>query len=217
MIGRLAREFDHMFILGDPPDYEQPLEQTIEARARRLGVTPTELAYDLLLENDGHNALYVTLGNYEHGSLDSSLAMMRHPGAVLGLGDGGAHCGTICDGSYPTFMLTHWVRDRTRGARMSLPAVVKALCHDTANTVGLDDRGTLAIGAKADLNVIDFDRLTLHAPTVAHDLPSGGRRLVQRADGYAATIVNGTAVYRDGAATGALPGRLVRGPQRALP
>ncbi|HEY4138781.1 MAG TPA: amidohydrolase family protein, partial [Casimicrobiaceae bacterium] len=110
VLGRLAREFDHMFILGDPPDYEQPLDQTIEARARRKGVTPTELAYDLLLENDGHNALYVTLCNYEYGSLDSSLAMMRHPGAVLGLGDGGAHCGTICDGSYPTFMLTHWVR-----------------------------------------------------------------------------------------------------------
>ena len=214
VLGRLAREFDHMFILGDPPDYEQPLEQTIEARAQRLGVPPTELAYDLLLENDGHNALYVTLCNYEYGSLDSSLAMMRHPGAVLGLGDGGAHCGTICDGSYPTFMLTHWVRDRTRGERMSLPSVVKSLCHDTARTVGLDDRGTIAIGAKADLNVIDFDRLTLHAPTVAHDLPSGGRRLVQCADGYAATIVNGAVVHRDGKPTGVLPGRLVRGPQR---
>ena len=217
VLGRLAREFDHMFILGDPPDYEQPLDQTIEARARRLSVSPTELAYDLLLENDGRNALYVTLCNYEYGSLDSSLAMMRHPGAVLGLGDGGAHCGTICDGSYPTFMLTHWVRDRMRGERMSLQSVVKALCHDTANTVGLDDRGTVTVGAKADLNVIDLDRLTLHAPTVAHDLPSGGRRLVQRADGYAATIVNGTVVYRDGDATGALPGRLVRGPQRAFP
>jgi len=217
VLGRLAREFDHMFILGDPPDYEQPLDQTIEARARRLSVSPTELAYDLLLENDGRNALYVTLCNYEYGSLDSSLAMMRHPGAVLGLGDGGAHCGTICDGSYPTFMLTHWVRDRMRGERMSLQSVVKALCHDTANTVGLDDRGTVTVGAKADLNVIDLDRLTLHAPTVAHDLPGGGRRLVQRADGYAATIVNGTVVYRDGDATGALPGRLVRGPQRAFP
>jgi len=217
VLGRLAREFDHMFILGDPPDYEQPLEQTIEARARRQKIPPTELAYDLLLENDGHNALYVTLCNYEYGSLDSSLAMMRHPGAVLGLGDGGAHCGTICDGSYPTFMLTHWVRDRARGPRMSLPSVVKALSRDTAQTVGLDDRGVIATGAKADLNVIDFDRLTLHAPTVAHDLPGGGRRLVQRADGYAATIVSGEVVYRDGAATGALPGRLVRGPQRAFP
>jgi N-acyl-D-amino-acid deacylase len=215
VLGRLVREFDHMFILGDPPDYEQPLEQTIAARASRIGVTPIELAYDLLLENGGHNALYVTLCNYEYGSLDSSLAMMRHPGAVLGLGDGGAHCGTICDGSYPTFMLMHWVRDRQRGERMSLSSVVKALCHDTARTVGLLDRGTIAIGSKADLNVIDFDRLMLHAPEVAHDLPSGGRRLVQRADGNTATIVSGAVVYRDGVATGTLPGRLVRGPQAA--
>jgi N-acyl-D-aspartate/D-glutamate deacylase len=215
VLGRLVREFDHMFILGDPPDYEQPLEQTIAARASRLGVPPTALAYDLLLEGDGHNALYVTLCNYEYGSLDSSLAMMRHPGAVLGLGDGGAHCGTICDGSYPTFMLTHWVRDRQRGERMSLSSVVKSLSHDTARTVGLLDRGTIALGSKADLNVIDFDRLMLHAPEVARDLPGGGRRLVQRAEGYAATIVSGAVVYRDGVATGALPGRLVRGPQGA--
>ena len=141
--------------------------------------------------------------------------MMRHPGAVLGLGDGGAHCGTICDGSYPTFMLTHWVRDRQRGERMSLSSVVKALSHDTARTVGLLDRGTITVGSKADLNIIDFDRLMLHAPEVARDLPSGGRRLVQRAEGYTATIVSGAVVYRDGIPTGALPGRLVRGPQAA--
>jgi len=216
VLGRLVREFDHMFILGDPPDYEQPLEQTIAARASRIGVSPTALAYDLLLERNGNNALYVMLCNYEYGSLDSSLAMMRHPGAVLGLGDGGAHCGTICDGSYPTFMLMHWVRDRERGERMSLSSVVKALSHDTARTVGLLDRGTIAIGSKADLNIIDFDRLALHAPEVARDLPGGGRRLVQRAEGYTATIVSGAVVYRDGVATGALPGRLVRGPQAAV-
>lgn len=213
VLGRLAREFDHMFLLGDPPDYEQALEQSIAARARRLGVTPEELAYDLMLERNGRNNLYVTLCNYEHGSLDSSLAMMRHAGSVLGLGDGGAHCGTICDGSYPTFMLTHWVRDRTRGERLPLPVVVKWLSHDPARAVGLEDRGLVAPGYKADLNLFDLERLHLHAPEVAHDLPSGGRRLVQRADGYAATIVNGTAVYRNGVATGLLPGRLVRGPQ----
>lgn len=211
VLGRLAREFDHMFLLGDPPDYEQPFEQSIAARAQRLGVTPEELVYDLMLERDGRNNLYVTLCNYEYGSLDSSLAMMRHPGAVLGLGDGGAHCGTICDGSYPTFMLTHWVRDRRRGERLPLAQVVKWLSRDTAHAVGLRDRGVIAPGYKADLNLFDLNRLHLHAPEVAHDLPSGGRRLVQRADGYAATIVSGTVVARNGLPTGALPGRLVRG------
>ena len=215
VLGRLAREFDHMFLLGDPPDYEQPFEQSIAARARRAGVTPEELAYDLMLERGGRNNLYVTLCNYENGSLDSSLSMMRHAGAVLGLGDGGAHCGTICDGSYPTFMLTHWVRDRKRGERVPLPQVVKWLSHDTARAVGLLDRGVIAPGYKADLDVIDFDRLLLHAPEVAHDLPGGGRRLVQRAEGYAATIVSGAVVHRGGEPTGSLPGRLVRGPQTA--
>ena len=215
VLGRLAREFDHMFLLGDPPDYEQPFEQSIAARAIRLGATPEELAYDLMLERDGRNNLYVTLCNYEHGSLNSSLDMMRHAGAVLGLGDGGAHCGTICDGSYPTFMLTHWVRDRTHGERLPLPVVVKWLSHDTAHAVGLQDRGIIAPGYKADLNLFDPARLRLHEPEVVHDLPSGGRRLVQRADGYAATVVSGTVVNRDGLSTGALPGRLVRGPQVA--
>ena len=213
VLGRLAREFDHMFLLGDPPDYEQPFEQSIGSRAARLGVPPEALAYDLMLERGGRNPLYVTLCNYEHGSLDTSLAMMRHPGAVLGLGDGGAHCGTICDGSYPTFMITHWVRDRQRGERMPLSQVIKLLSHDTARTVGLNDRGLVAPGYKADLNLFDLERLHLHAPEIAYDLPSGGRRLVQRADGYRATIVSGSVVYRDGQATGALPGRLVRGPQ----
>lgn len=215
VLGRLVREFGHMFLLGDPPDYEQPFEQSIEARAQRLGVTPEALAYDLMMERDGRNMLYVTLCNYEYGSLESSLRMMQHPGAVLGLGDGGAHCGTICDGSYPTFMLTHWIRDRQRGGRMSLTEVVKLLSRDTAHAVGLLDRGVIAPGGKADLNVIDLDRLRLHAPEVAHDLPTGGRRLVQRAEGYAATIVSGAVVYRNGAPTGSLPGRLVRGPQTA--
>ena len=215
VLGRLAREFDHMFLLGDPPDYEQPFSQSIAARAQRAGVTPEELVYDLRLEGGGRNNLYVTLCNYEQGSLDTSLAMMRHAGAVLGLGDGGAHCGTICDGSYPTFMLTHWVRDRTRGERLPLPQVVKWLAHDTACAVGLLDRGMVAPGYKADLNLIDLDRLLLHAPEVAYDLPGGGRRLVQRAEGYAATIVNGAVVYRGGVPTGLLPGRLVRGPQSA--
>ena len=212
-LSRLVRNFGSMFILGDPPDYEQPFEQSIAARAARLGVTPEALAYDLLLERDGRNTLYVTLCNYARGNLETSLAMMQHPSTVLGLGDGGAHCGTICDGSYPTFMLTYWVRDR-RGERLPLPAVIKMLSHDTAQAVGLQDRGLLQPGYRADVNVIDFDRLHLHAPEVTYDLPSGGRRLVQRATGYVATIVRGAVVYQGSEATGALPGRLVRGPQR---
>ena len=213
VLGRLAREFDHMFLLGDPPDYEQPFEQSIFARAQRAGVTPEELAYDLMLQHGGRNMLYVTLCNYEHGSLETSRAMMRHPAAVLGLGDGGAHCGTICDGSFPTFMLAYWVRDRTRGERLSLAESVRMLCRDTARAVGLLDRGVIAPGYKADVNVIDLDHLHLYAPEVVHDLPTGGRRLVQRADGYSATIVSGQITRRDGFATDCLPGRLVRGQQ----
>ncbi|HEX4951311.1 MAG TPA: amidohydrolase family protein [Blastocatellia bacterium] len=211
-LSRLVRNFGSMFLLGDPPDYEQPFAQSIAARAERMGVTPEALAYDLLLEQAGRNTLYVTLCNYAGGNLETSLAMMQHPSTVLGLGDGGAHCGSICDGSYPTFMLTHWVRDR-RGERLPLPAVIKMLSHDTAQAVGLEDRGLLQPGYQADVNVIEFDRLHLHAPEVVYDLPSGGRRLVQRAEGYAATIVRGAVVYQDGVATGVLPGRLVRGPQ----
>ncbi len=214
VLGRLAREFDHMFLLGDPPDYEQPFDQSIKALAQRAGTSPEELVYDLMLERDGRNNLYVTLCNYERGSLDSSLEMMRHAGAVLGLGDGGAHCGTICDGSYPTFMLTHWVRDRRRGERVPLPLIVKWLSHDTARAVELHDRGVVRRGFKADLNIFEPEQLHLHAPEVAYDLPTGGRRLLQRARGYTATIVNGAVVQQEGTPTGALPGRLVRGPQR---
>jgi N-acyl-D-aspartate/D-glutamate deacylase len=215
VLGRLAREFNHMFLLGDPPDYEQPFEQSILAQAQRLGMRPEELVYDLMLERDGRNCLYVTLCNYEYGSLESSREMMQHAGAVLGLGDGGAHCGTICDASYPTFMLSYWVRDRKRGEKLALPQVVKWLSRDTARAVGLDDRGLLARGFKADLNVLDPSRLHLHAPEVVYDLPTGGRRLVQRAEGYVATLVSGEVVYSNGEATGALPGRLVRGAQAA--
>lgn len=215
VLGRLAREFDHMFQLGDPPDYEQPLENSIAARARRLGVTPEALAYDRMLEQDGRSMLYVTLCNYTDGSLEASLSMMRHGAAVLGLGDGGAHCGTICDGSFPTFMLAYWVRDRTRGERLGLSEAVRMLSRDSAHAVGLDDRGRVAVGYKADLNVIDLGHLHLHAPSVVNDLPTGGRRLIQRAEGYVATVVGGTVVQRYGESTGALPGRLVRGPQPA--
>ncbi|MFN7929127.1 MAG: amidohydrolase family protein [Blastocatellia bacterium] len=202
VLGRLVQDFAHMYILGDPPDYEQPPTQSIAALAQAASVTPQEFVYDHLLQRDGRDTLYVTLSNYVYDSLDSTREMMLHPHTVVGLGDGGAHCGTICDGSLPTFMLTHWVRDRQRGARLPLPWVVKSLSHDPAQTVGLLDRGLIAPGYKADLNLIDLDRLHLHAPEVTYDLPSGGRRLVQRAEGFAATIVSGEIVYQHGAATG---------------
>ena len=214
-LGRHVRGFETMFQLGDPPDYEQPPEASISSQARARGVTPEALAYDLMLERDGRNQLYLAMGNYGGGSLAASYEMLQESNIVPGLGDGGAHYGTICDASYSTYLLCHWARDRTRGPRLNLPHVVRKLAYETAKLMGLDDRGLIARGYKADLNVIDFDRLRLHPPEIRRDLPAGGRRLVQRADGYVATIVSGVPVYRDGEATGALPGRLVRGPQPA--
>jgi N-acyl-D-aspartate/D-glutamate deacylase len=208
--------FAKMFPLGDPPDYEPTPDKSLAALSRETGKRSTELALDLMLERAGRGLLYFPFLNYAEGSLDPSLEMMRHPDTVLGLGDGGAHVGMISDGSFPTTMLTHWTRDRSRGPKLPIEWVVKAQCRDTAHAVGLDDRGYVKRGYKADLNVIDYDRLTLHAPDVAYDLPAGGRRLVQRADGYVATVVSGAIVYRDGEPTGALPGRLVRGPQPPL-
>jgi N-acyl-D-aspartate/D-glutamate deacylase len=141
--------------------------------------------------------------------------MLNHPDVVPGLSDGGAHVGMICDGSFPTTLLTHWTRDRTRGPKLSIEQVIKGQCRDTARAVGLNDRGVIAPGYRADVNVIDYDRLALRAPEVAYDLPAGGRRLMQRAEGYVATLVAGEVTYRDGEATGALPGRLLRGAKAA--
>jgi N-acyl-D-aspartate/D-glutamate deacylase len=207
---------ESMYVLGDPPDYEPGPERSVGAIARQRGMSPPEAAYELLLENDGRTVLYLPATNYVAGNLDNALALLRSEHTVLGLGDGGAHCGFICDSSFPTFLLTHWVRDRTRGERVPLPWAVRALTRDTAETVGLRDRGVLALGYKGDANVINFDRLRLHAPRTVYDLPLAGHRLVQRADGYIATIVSGAVTYRAGQPTGALPGRLVRG-QRSDP
>jgi N-acyl-D-aspartate/D-glutamate deacylase len=215
MLGAAVRQFGSMFQLGDPPDYEQPPEASIAGRAAAQGVAPEALAYDLMLEGDGHTMLYLAMANYADGKLDAVLSILKHRDVVPGLGDGGAHCGTICDGSYSTYLLTHFVRDRKRGETMPLPEAIRKLTRASAEVIGFLDRGLIAPGYKADINVIDFDRLQLHAPEISFDLPGGGRRLVQRADGYAATIVNGQPVYREGQATGALPGRLVRGGQPA--
>ena len=206
--------YDKMFLLGDPPDYEQPPENTLGARARREGRTPEELAYEAMLTDDGRGMLYVPFVNYADGNLDAVREMLREPSAVPGLSDGGAHCGIICDASFPTYLLTHWTRDRKRGEKLSIPFVVAAQSRKTALSVGLDDRGLIAPGLKADLNVIDYDRLHLHPPKVHYDLPVGGRRLLQQVDGYDVTIVSGLVTRRDGTGTGARPGRLVRGATR---
>jgi N-acyl-D-aspartate/D-glutamate deacylase len=214
MSGIVAQSFHKMFPLGDPPDYEPAPEDSIEARAAAAGVSPAEMVYDILLERDGRELLLFPLANFTEGNLDVVREMNLAPGTLPGLSDGGAHCGVICDASYPTYMLTHWVRDRQRGGRLPLEYVVQRQCRDTARHVGLHDRGTIEAGMLADLNVIYHDRLTLRAPEIVFDLPAGGRRLVQRADGYTSTIKSGEVIYRNGEPTGALPGRLIRGPQR---
>jgi N-acyl-D-aspartate/D-glutamate deacylase len=164
-----------------------------------------------LLEDNGRALFYRPLSNYSYGNLDTVHDMLAHDATIVGLGDGGAHVGILCDSSAISTMLTHWTRDRSRGAKFGLPWAVKRISRDSAQAIGLLDRGLVAAGYKADLNVIDYDRLHLRKPEVVYDLPSGGRRLIQRADGYTATILSGAVVHRDGEATGALPGRLVRG------
>jgi len=211
----VLRNFAKMFPLADPPNYEPTANESLGARAAQRNVSPEELAYDWMLQDDGRALILFPFLNYADDNLEPALAMMRHPHTVLGLGDGGAHVGMICDGSFPTSMLTHWTRDRTRGARLPLEWVIKAQSRDTAAAVGLHDRGLLKPGYKADLNVIDHARLTLHRPKVAYDLPAGGRRLVQYADGYEATVVSGAITYRNGKATGSLPGKLIRGAKSA--
>lgn len=204
--------FNEMFELADPPNYEPDPSENIISRAAAMGISPEELAYDILLQDEGHGMLYLTFANYVHGSLDGLKELLEHPAILPGLSDGGAHVGTICDGSFPTTLLQHWVRDRERG-RLPLQDVVRNQARRTAEAVGLYDRGLLKPGYRADVNVIDMDRLHLYRPEVHHDLPAGGRRLLQRADGYRHTIVAGQETYRDGEPTGALPGRLVRGAQ----
>jgi N-acyl-D-aspartate/D-glutamate deacylase len=211
IVGFIASSFHKLFPLGDPPDYEPTPDQSVTAIAAREGRDPKEVAYDLLMQREGRELLYFPLFNYSDGNMDSTREMLTHPRAALGLSDGGAHCGVICDASTPTYMLTHWVRDRQRGERLPLEWVVKRQTRDTADLYGLRDRGVLAPGMKADLNLIDLEHLALRPPEVAFDLPAGARRLVQHAVGYRATIVNGELTYSDGEATGALPGRLVRG------
>ncbi len=202
-----------VFDLGDPPNYEPTPADSVAAQAERLGVDPVQHYVDLLLADDGRALLYVPILNYSDGNLDAAAELLGHRHTVPGLGDGGAHVGTICDASFSTTLLTHWARDRNRGTTYDLPFLVQRQCRATAETVGLLDRGLLAPGYKADVNVIDFDALALSRPRMVHDLPAGGKRLMQDATGYRHTIVSGVETYADGEPTGALPGRLVRGQQ----
>ena len=203
-------DFDNMFLLGAGFDYEPVAEQSVAALARAKGVEAAALALDHLLSDGGRGILFSPFANYADFNLDAAREMILHPLTLPGLSDGGAHVGMICDGSFPTYMLTHWTRDRTRGDRLDLADVIKMQTADTAAWLGLDDRGHITEGLRADINVIDYERLTLHLPEVAHDLPAGGRRLLQRASGYTATMLAGVITYRDGEETGALPGRLLR-------
>ena len=212
---RRVTKWERIFPLCDPPDYEPPAERSVAAIAAREGRKPAEVAYDLLLEKGGKTILYRPLSNYTYGTLDTVHDMMSHPNTLIGLGDGGAHVGILSDASAITYMLTHWTRDRRRGARLPLPWAIKRLTSDNARAIGLNDRGIIRRGAKADINVIDYDRLNVHAPEVVYDLPGRGRRLIQRTEGYLATLVSGQVVTREGQTTGSLPGRLVRGAQAA--
>jgi N-acyl-D-aspartate/D-glutamate deacylase len=210
--GRLIDKFHLMFELADPPDYEPDPAASIAARAEREGREPADLAYDVLMADGGRGLIYVFTSNWEDRSLEPVGEMLADPWTLPGLSDGGAHVGSICDGSFPTTLLQHWARDRDAGT-LGLEFLVSRQCRETAAAAGLCDRGVLAPGYRADLNVIDLDRLRLRRPEVHADLPGGGRRLLQRAEGYRHTFVRGAETYTDGTQTGELPGRLIRGPQ----
>jgi N-acyl-D-amino-acid deacylase len=210
LMNLLVSNYDRVFALGDPPDYEPPAERSVRAIARRENRREIEVVYDILVSRGGRELLYLPLFNYLDFNFEAMREMLLHPHASMGFSDGGAHCAFICDASLPTFMLTHWARDRQRGPRLPLELVVKRQTHDTARLYGLNDRGVVARGMKADLNLIDFERLKLRAPEAVFDLPAGGMRLVQRAEGYRATLVGGAVVFEDGQPTGALPGAVVR-------
>ena len=203
--------WNKLYPMSDPPNYEPAEDESVAAQAEAAGQTPLEFAYDFICAGDGQSVLFAPLFNYAHNNLDATREMMLHPRVAMGLSDGGAHCGVICDAGMPTFMLTHWTRDRSRGDRLPLEWVVKRMTHDTAELYGLGDRGTLEVGKKGDVNIIDYDALQLEQPQAVHDLPTDAMRLIQKSRGYVATIVSGEIISRHGEETGARPGQLIRG------
>jgi N-acyl-D-aspartate/D-glutamate deacylase len=209
----VTRSFELLYPLRDAAGYEPDPADCLASLAQRTGKSPQELAYDAMLERDGKGSLYFPLFNYADGNLELLHTLHQHPQTRMGLSDGGAHCGAICDGGMPTFMLTHWTRDRSRGPRLPLEHIVMRQTSQTAQTFGMFDRGILAPGFKADVNLIDYENLSFDQPEVVYDLPTGARRLTQRAHGYIATVCSGEVIYESGVPTGAMPGQLVRGPQ----
>ena len=206
----ITTRWDRIYTLGDPPEYEPGPERSIATLAALGNQAPAAVAYDYMIEGDGSRMLFFPITNYVTGDHEPIRQMLTDPATIVGLSDGGAHCGMICDASVPSFLLTHWARDRQRGPKLPLEWLVKRQTSETARYFGFDDRGVLAPGKKADLNLIDFAGLRLHAPEIVYDLPAGGRRLVQRVDGYEMTVVSGQPIFERGQATGAMPGKLVR-------
>ena len=208
----VAHGFHKMYPLLGTPDYEPNPEDSIAARAEKENRDPYEYAYDVLLANDGRGLIFFPLADFAEHTLDPTYERLNHHGAFWSLSDGGAHCRLICDASTSTFMLSHWTRDRTNGPKMKIEDAVKLMTHDTAEIYGLlGDRGTLEVGKRADINVIDYDNLSISAPEMAYDLPTGAPRLLQEASGYKATLVAGEIVRQNDEFTGARPGRLIRG------
>ena len=210
LVDEIVNAYSKMFKLGEPANYEPDPEMSFESLANSSNMTAQEIAYDAMLEKDGRALIYHPLFNYQTGDLSLVEKMLKHPYTVSGLGDAGAHCGAISDASFPTTLVQHWSRDRTRGSKLPLETVIKMQTSETANLLGIKDRGVLAKGYKADINIIDYEGLTLHEPEIINDLPAGGRRLVQKASGYDYTIVSGEVAFIKGEATGALNGRLIR-------
>ena len=204
----VAKKFDKFFVMGNPPDYEPGPEKSVAAIAAREGRTPEEVAYDYMLEDGQY--LYFPVVNYVTGDHEPIYEMLNDPACLLGLSDGGAHCTSIVDSGVPTYMLTHWSRDRSRGRKLPVEMLIKRQTSETADFFGLSDRGRLTPGLRADINIIDYDRLQVQKPELVHDMPANGRRFVQKVDGYEATFVAGTQIYERGVHTGALPGKLVR-------
>ena len=210
LLDEIITSFNKMFRLGEPANYEPDPELSVLSESKRLNLTPQEIVYDMLLEKEGRALIYHPLFNYEFGNLNHVETMLKHPYTIAGLGDAGAHCGAISDASFPTTLIQHWGRDRERGEKFPLETLIRMQTYETSQLLGIKDRGLLVEGLKADINIIDFDNLTIHEPEIVNDLPAGGRRLVQKASGYSYTIVSGEIAFKDGEATGKLNGQLIR-------